>query len=71
MFKVKISISSAYFSAVDTMGDFFNIIGRFLPFVAGSNRPVALDRRAPSPAKKGPLIGLAGNSNATLVYTSG
>jgi hypothetical protein len=32
LLKEKTSISSAYFSAVDTMADFFNRIGRELPF---------------------------------------
>jgi hypothetical protein len=33
--KVKISISDAYFSAAQTMADFFNKIGRFLPVATG------------------------------------
>ena len=33
--KVKISISSAYFSAVETMADFFNRTGRLLPVATG------------------------------------
>jgi hypothetical protein len=39
--KVKISISDAYFSAAQTMVDFFNRIGRFLPVTKGNSRPVA------------------------------
>jgi hypothetical protein len=35
MLEVKISISSAYFSTVETMADFFNSIGRLLPFTKG------------------------------------
>jgi hypothetical protein len=34
--KVKISISDAYFSDAQTMADFFNTIGRLLPFTKGS-----------------------------------
>jgi hypothetical protein len=34
--KVKISISDAYFSAAQTMVDFFNRIGRSLPFMVAT-----------------------------------
>ncbi len=46
MLKVKISISSAYFSVVETMADFFNRIGRFLLIEKGLNRPKASLRTA-------------------------
>jgi hypothetical protein len=36
--KVKISISDAYFFDAQTMADFFNRIGRLLPFEKGYNR---------------------------------
>jgi len=42
--KVKISISDAYFSDAQTMADFFNRIGRFLPVATGRNRSVAIHR---------------------------
>jgi hypothetical protein len=50
--KVKISISDAYFSAAETMADFFNRIGRFLPLATGRNRPkeVSQDDRKQSQA---------------------
>jgi len=35
LLKLKISISGAYFSAVETMADFFNTIGRSLSVVNG------------------------------------
>jgi hypothetical protein len=39
--KTQISISDAYFSAVETEADFFNTIGRFRPFATGCNQPKA------------------------------
>jgi hypothetical protein len=51
--KVKISISHAYFSAAETMADFFNRIGRLPSFASGKKRPEADGGDRQKSAKRG------------------
>ncbi|VVP21310.1 hypothetical protein PS843_03798 [Pseudomonas fluorescens] len=41
----KISISNAYFLAIETKTDFLNRIGRLLPAEKGCNRPISIDQK--------------------------
>jgi hypothetical protein len=49
LFKVRISISKAYFSAVETMADFFNRIDPKPPFAKNIRRSKAVNRPSAYP----------------------
>ena len=56
LLKVKISISGAYFSAVETMADFFNRIGRLLTIIRPVKPPLHSPPQCPDQLKPTPTL---------------